>query len=37
MEIQKELNTLLNKNYKLLALDIDGTLITSGHLVTPAP
>jgi len=35
METQKELNTLLNKNYKLLALDIDGTLITSDHLVTP--
>lgn len=35
MATQKELDTLLKKNYKLLALDVDGTLITSGHLVTP--
>jgi len=35
MATQNELNTALKNNFKLMALDIDGTLITSGHIVTP--
>lgn len=34
MATQKEFNTLLKSNFKLIALDVDGTLITSHHIVT---
>lgn len=35
MIAKKELNQLLRNNFKLVAFDIDGTLITSDHIVTP--
>jgi len=35
MIAKKELNQLLRNNFKLVAFDIDGTLITSDHIITP--
>lgn len=34
MVLKKELGMLLKNNYKLIALDIDGTLINSDHILT---
>lgn len=34
MAAQKEFTTLQKRNFKLLAVDVDGTLITSGQIVT---
>ena len=32
----KDLEMLLNNNFKLIALDVDGTLINSDHILTAA-